>query len=190
MKKFVSVIFMASVGFLGADQALSAQNAEQGVRLAVVDFQQALNGVEEGRVAKDRLKKEYESRQKEIEKLKANVEALQDKLEGFQQKAASGLLKPESMEEGRKLEMEFRTKLEAYTNLIQNSQKEISQKEMEVTSGILNRLRELVIDIGRQDGFSMVLEKNESGLLYAASYTDLTERLIQEFNKKNKAKKR
>lgn len=189
MKKFVAIIFMASVAFLGADQALSAQNAEQGVRLAVVDFQQALNGVEEGRMVKARLKKDYESRQKEIEKIKANVEALQNKLEGFQQKAASGLLKPESMEEGRKLEMEFRTKLEAYTNLIQDSQKEFSQKEMEATRGIINRLRDLVIEIGRKDGFSLVLEKNESGLLYASSYTDLTERLIQEFNKKNKAKK-
>ena len=190
MKNFVSMIVVAAVALFLTSQALTAQNPDQeGVRLAVVDFQQALNGVEEGRAAKDRLKKEYDARQKEIEKSKASVEALQDKLEGFQQKAASGLLKPESMEEGRKLEMEFRTKLEAYTNLIQNTQKEFTQKEMDATRGIINRLRDLVIDIGRKDGFNLVLEKNESGLLYASSYTYLTERLIQEFNKKNKAKK-
>lgn len=158
-------------------------------KMGVVDFQQALNGVEEGQAAKAKLKTEFEAKQKDIEKRKKELEGLQGKLEEFQQKAASGLLKPEAVDEGRKMEIDFRKKLEAYTNIVQESQKEISQKEMEATRGILNRLRDMVVDLGRKEGFSMVLEKNESGLLYAATYTDLTEKLIQEYNKKFKAKK-
>lgn len=154
--------------------------------MAVVDFQQALNGVEEGKAAKEKLKKEFEGKQKDIEKRKADLEKRQKTLEEYQGKAASGLLKPEKMEEGRKLEAEFRKKFEEYTKLVQDSQKNISQKEMDATRGILQKLRDMVVEIGRKEGFSMVLEKNESGLLYAASYTDLTEKLIQNYNKKYK----
>jgi outer membrane protein len=174
---------------LGTFRSDAQENSGSGMRMAVVDFQQALNGVEEGRAAKEQLKKEFEAKQKDIEKRKTELENLQKRIEGFQQRATSGLLKPEAIEEGRKLELEFRTKLETYTNLVQDSQREISQKEMEVTRGILNRIRDLVVEIGRQEGFSLVFEKNESGLLYASSYTDLTERVIQEFNKKTKPTK-
>lgn len=155
-------------------------------RMAVVDFQAALNGVEEGKSAKSKLKKEFEAKQKDLEKRKAELEKLQKEIEGFQQKAQSGLLKPEMIEKGRKKEEEFRKKLEAYTKMVQESQQNISEKEMSATQGILSRLRDLVVEVGRKEGYSLVLEKNESGLLYAASYTDLTEKLIQQYNKKYK----
>jgi len=160
------------------------------MKLGIVDFQQALNSVEEGKTAKDKLKKEFEGKQKEIEKQKAELEKLQIDIEGMQKKAASGLLKPEAMEGLGTKEKEFRGKYENYLTLVQNHQKDISQKEMEATRGILTRLRDIVVELGRQDGYSMVLEKNESGLLYASNYTDLTEKLIQEYNKKYKAKKK
>lgn len=185
----VTKAFWTGLAVTGLLSFKSLEAASSEFKMAVVDFQQALNGVEEGRKAKAQLKTEFEAKQKDIDKRKKELEELQTKIEQFQQKASSGLLKPEAMEEGRKMEMDFRKKLEAYTNLVQESQKDISQKEMEATRGILNRLRDLVVELGRKEGFSMVLEKNESGLLYAASYTDLTEKLIQEYNKKFKSKK-
>lgn len=179
------VVLVFGLAFISkAPAVLAAKEGE--FKLAVVDFQQALNGVEEGKTAKDKLKKEFESKQKEIESRKAEIEALQKKLEDYQTKAASGLLKPEAMEDGRKMELEFRKKFEDYTKMVQASQQSISTKEQEATRGILQRLRDLVVEMGRSEGYAMVLEKNESGLLYAAGYTDLTEKLIQTYNKKYK----
>lgn len=165
---------------------LLAAKDDDSFRMAVVDVQKALNAVEEGKTAKAKLKKEFEKKQKEIEKRKEELEKLQTEIEGYQQKMASGLLSQEAMNKARKKEQDFRKKLEVYTEMVQNSQREFSQKEVNATKGIVARLQEMVVEIGRKEGFSMVLEKNQSGLLYAASYTDLTEKLIQTYNKKFK----
>jgi len=159
-------------------------------KLAVADFQQALNSVEEGKTAKTKLKEEFKVKQKNIDKRKKELASLQKQVEEFHTKAASGLLKPAAMDKGHKLEQKFQKKLQKYTAMVKSFQDEISKKEMKATQGILDRLRNLVVDLGRKEGYSMVLEKNESGLLYAASYTDLTEKLIQEYNKKYKSKKK
>lgn len=157
-------------------------------KLGIVDLQRALNGVEEGKTARDKFKKELESSQKEIDKRKAELEGLQKELDDLQNKAASGLLKPEAMEQGRKKQMEFQKKFEEYTNWVQGKQAELQKKEQEATQVLLGRLKTVVDDIGRKDGFHMIMERNQSGLLYASTYTDLTEKLIQEFNKSSKKK--
>lgn len=164
----------------------SVMAKETPMKLGVVDFQRALNGVEEGKKAKAKLKKELEDNQKKIDRQKATIEKLQKELQDLQKKAQSGLLKNEEIEKGRAKEAEFQKKLQAYTELVQKTQAEMAKKEGDATRSILNQLRDMVVDISRNEGYSMVLEKNESGLLYAATYTDLTEKLIQTYNKKKK----
>lgn len=169
--------------------SLPALAAGAGFRLGVVDFQAALNGVEEGKTAKAKLKTEFEQKQKDLEVRKTSLDKLQKEIEDLQKQAQSGLLKPEVMEKGRKLEMEFRTKFEEYTKIAQTHQREISEKESKATQDIISRLRQLVIELGRDGKYTMVVERNESGLVYASEPTDLTEKLIQTFNTRYKGKK-
>jgi outer membrane protein len=165
-------------------------------RLGVVDFQQCLNGVEEGKAAKAKLKKEYdlkmkeiESKQKEFETKKAKFDKLQGEIQELQKQMQSGLLKPEGQEKGRKLETEFRKQLEEITELDQTIQKtkmqyqkEMADKEGKETEAILTKLKGIVSDIGRKDGLTMVLEASASGLVYAADPVMLTEKVIQKYN--------
>ncbi len=155
-------------------------------KLAVVDFQAALNGVEEGKQAKSKLKQEFDVKQKDLEKRKTSLDKLQTEIASLQSQMQSGVLKPEAIEKGKKMEADFKKQLEEYSELLQSSQKDISEKEMKATQEIISKLRNLVIELGRNEGYSMVLEKNESGLIYAASYTDLTEKLIQKYNATHK----
>lgn len=167
--------------------------AAGGMKLAVVDFQKALNSVEEGKAAKEKLKKEFEEKQKQLDSRKKNLDKLQSELEGLQKQMQSGLLKPEQTtqiaEKGRKLEMDFRKQLEEFTDMGKKHQQEISEKEMKATQEILSRLKTLVQEIGRTESFTLVLEQNASGLVYASSYTDVTEKLIQKYNQQFKPKK-
>lgn len=155
-------------------------------RLGVVDFQKALNSVEEGKTAKERLKKEFEGKQKDLETRKTKIDKLQTELADLQKQYQSGLLKPEVMEKGKKLENDFRKQFEEYTTLFQTNQKEMAEKEQKATSDILNKLRDQVADIGRAGQYTMIVEANESGLLYASAPTDLTEQVIQKYNSSHK----
>lgn len=156
-------------------------------RLGVVDFQKALNSVDEGKNAKEKLKKEFEEKQKDIEGRKTKLDKLQTEIGELQKQAQSGIVKPEVMEKGRKLEGDFQKQFEEYSKLVQQHQKDISEKEAKATSDILGKLRDLVVEIGRAGGYTMVLEANESGLLYASAPTDLTEQLIQKYNTTHKS---
>lgn len=166
------------------------QNKPGEFRLGVVDFQKALNSVEEGKSAKEKLKKEFEEKQKEIEGRKTKLDKLQGEIQELQKQAQSGIVKPEVMEKGRKLEGDFQKQFEEYTKVVQQHQRDITDKEQKATSDILAKLRDLVVELGRTGGFTMVLEANESGLLYASAPTDLTEQLIQKYNGAHKAAKK
>jgi len=185
----ILVLGAASSAIYAAD-APSASAA--GFKLAVIDFQKALNSVEEGKAAKAKLKSEFESKQKELDRRKTNLDKLQTDLEGMQKQMQSGLLKPEQTsqiaEQGRKKEMEFRKQLEEFTEMGKKHQQDISEKEMKATQEILARLKTIVQDLGRTENFTLVLEQNASGLVYASSYTDLTEKLIQKYNQQYKLK--
>jgi len=65
-------------------------------------------------------------------------------------------------------------------------QKEMSEKEGKETESILVKLKEIVSDIGRKDGLTMVLEASASGLVYAADPVMLTEKVIQKYNSLHK----
>lgn len=158
-------------------------------KLGVVDFQKSLNGVEEGKAAKERLKKEFEQKQKDLDGRKGKLDKLQTEITDLQKQLQSGVLKPEAREKGVKLETEFRKQLEEYTQLVQQHQRDISEKEAKATQEIIGKLKNLVVEIGRADGYNMVMEANESGLVYASQYTDLTEKLIQRYNSQYKPKK-
>lgn len=163
----------------------SAQAAES-AKMAVVDFQKALNSVEEGKAFVAELQKEAAKKEKELGQREQEIQKLQAELEDLQAKAASGLLKPEAMDSARKKQTEYQTKLEAFFQMRQQSGQEFAAKEQERRIQMLQRMREIVEEFGRKEGFSLVLERNESGLIYANQLTDLTERLIQSYNKKYK----
>jgi len=193
MKSIWTIIFGLAL-VVAKLSALSAADstAAGGLKLAVVDFQKALNSVEEGKSAKAKLKKEFEDKQKDLDARKVKLDKLQTEIEGLQKQMQSGLLKPEQqapiMEKGRKLETDFRKQLEEFTDLGKKHQQEIGEKEMKATQEILGRLKQIVQDIGRQEAFNLVLEQNASGLVYASSYTDVTEKLIQKYNSQYKPK--
>lgn len=156
------------------------------LKIGIVDLQRALNSVEEGKGARDNFKKELESTQKQIDSRKVALEKLRKELEDLQTKAQSGLLKPEAMEQGRKKQADFQKQFEEYTQWVEKTQGDLARKEQEATQGILAKLKPVVDDIARKEGFNMIFERNQSGLLYAAAYTDVTEKLIQEYNKTSK----
>lgn len=171
-------LFSVFFGFILCLSALSAAE----FRLGVVDFQRALNSVEEGKSAKAKLQKEFEAKQKDMDARKEKLEKLRAELEDLQNKMRSNLLNEAEQKRGRKVEEDFQKQLREWTELAQKHQKEIAEKETGATQEILRKLRAVMDDLGRSGNFTMVLEKNESGLVYASEVTDLTEKLIQKYN--------
>jgi outer membrane protein len=61
-------------------------------------------------------------------------------------------------------------------------QRELAAKEGELTKPIMERMQRIMRRIGQTDGYSLILERAEAGVVYIPSSYDLTDVLIQRYN--------
>lgn len=155
----------------------AAENAGAvAIRVGYVDLQQALNSSSAGEKAKDSFKAEVERMEQVLEKRRAKVEKLKGELE----KKALLLRDDERVA----LQRDYRQELRDFERLYKDSQEELKIRDRELTARILVELRQIVNAIGEQGDYSVILEGNNTVVLYGSKSIDLTEAVIKAYNKK------
>ncbi|MFH1654689.1 MAG: OmpH family outer membrane protein [Pseudomonadota bacterium] len=178
-KVSVLVVMMFLVGYSvsNAQAATKASgNCCSDMKFGYVDINRALNEVEEGKKAKKALEVEVNVKK---QKLAAYEQELKDMKTELEKKRL--VLSPDALKEK---EEEFRRKFMEVQQQMGQFQQDVAKKEMELTQGIVERLRALVQGIGGQDNYTMILETSRDVVLYAPAGSDLTDRVIKDFNSK------
>ena len=62
-------------------------------------------------------------------------------------------------------------------------QRELAQQEARLTKGILEKMQGILRRVGQREGYSLIVERNEAGVMWAPSNIDLTDQVIQKYNK-------
>lgn len=169
MKRLVLLVVIAL-------SLLAAPALAQDVKVGFVDLQKALNLSQSGQAAKEQIKQKVESYDAQV---KAKQEELQKLKESLEKQAM--LLSEEAR--GNK-EREYQQKVKDYQRYAKDIQEELQQADADFTRKILEQLFEVVQDIGKKEGYTMILEKTESAMLYGDSSIDLTDKVIQAFDQK------
>jgi outer membrane protein len=164
----IALTLLLSAGFR------SAAHADAPFKVAVVDMQRAMNETEDGRKAKGALKKLFEDRQKQLDKQQTDLKTLKDSLEK-QRDVLSREVLAKKLEDYQKAFAELQTTYMEF-------QRELQSKEGELTKDIIERMQRIMRHVGQAEGYSLVLERNESGVVYVPSNYDLTDLLIQRYN--------
>lgn len=159
--------------FVGAGVA-----SAQSTKLAFVDLQRALSEVEDGKKAKNRLKKLFEERQKKLDKEQEGLKTLKEKLEG---ELKSDLISKEAKQQKM---ADYQRRFYELQQLYVQLQKELTEAEAKETKKIFAQFQVVLKDIGLKNGYTMILEKTESSILWAPTSLDVTDQLIQRYNKK------
>lgn len=170
-------LFIASVMVLALSFSASLKAQE---KVGLVDIQKALNEVEEGKSAKARLKSEFDQKQKSLDALQNDLKNMKDNLE--KQKVA---LSQDAM---KQKENEYRDKFVELQKKLAEFRGELQQKEAQYTGDIINRLKQVVQEVGAKDKYTLIFEKAQESVLYAPNATDLTPQVISTFNSKPKGK--
>ena len=148
------------------------------LKIAYVDLQRAFAEVDEGKAAKARLEQMRDAKQKEIDK---EQEVLKKEKDTFEKQMGT-MTDAARTQQGTELQK----KLYDLQQRFEKGRAELAQTERETLSGILGKMQPIIQTIAQRDGFTMVFEKTDSGLLYAPASLDLTNELIRLFNEKNK----
>jgi outer membrane protein len=152
--------------------------ARADIKLGYVDLQRALLEVEEGRSAKARLQKILEDKQKDLDK---EQEALRKEKELLDKQASA------MSEETRVAKQtELQKKLFDLAQRWEKGKAEMAQKERTELQSIFQKMDPIIAEIAQREGFTMVFEKTDSGLVYAPASLDVTNELVRRYNDKFK----
>ncbi len=162
--------------FLISSVALKA--SADNVKLAYVDLRRALNETTEGKAAMNRLTGLKNKLQKRIEKEEKKIMEQKETLEKQQ-----SILDKDAMQ--KKVEEYYRS-----VNELQQSymkfQQQLTTKEAELTQDILAKMQQILGEIGKSEGYTMIYDMSSGAVVWGPAHLDLTDRLIQKYNAQHK----
>jgi outer membrane protein len=170
-KKWLLVIGIVILGFLGSARAAD-------LKIAYVDARKAVNECNAGKEAKKSIAKELEKierlnveKQKELQTMKETLEKQSPML---------------TQDARATKEKEFQGKLRDYQRWVDDNQKEIQQKTAEINQNVVIALQKIIEKVGTDEGYTLILEKNETIVLFASKAIDITDRVIKAFDAQKK----
>ena len=153
-----------------------AVGAQDRVKIGFIDIQRAISDSNAGKRAKERFQAQVKKAEAELLKEKTELERLKADLD------KKGPLMKE--EERRSLEGDLQRRYVNYQRTMTDQQQELRQKEGALTGDILKELEKIVNEIGKSDKFTLILERNQ--ILYSDQGIDVTNKVIEVFNSRNK----
>jgi len=171
------------VGEAWAGQATSAA-----LKMGIVDLDRALKESAQGKQAlatlkqfRDKVVKEINDKRRQKDSMEASLRDLQTELTA-QSTVLSDAAKRDKEETYRRRVRDLRKFIDDANRFIEESERELREREAELTSRLLRELLEIIRAIGKEEGFTVIFERNDRFLLYAADAIDLTEKIIKRFD--------
>lgn len=169
---------MSQMKWLFVLVGLSAVAAYADIKLGYVDLQRALVEVNEGREAKSRLQSMLQAKQIELDR---EQNALRKESESLEKQASM-------MNEETRLAKQnaLREKLMVLTQKLEKGKAEMAEMERTELNTIFQKMEPIIKQLAMKEGLTMVLEKTDSGIVYAPPSLDLTDQLVFIYNDQNK----
>jgi outer membrane protein len=149
----------------------SAAAAGGGPRIAVIDTERILLNSTAGKKAIAELKKIQDQKEAELRGKQQEIKDLQDKL-------AQGRL---SLAQDKLAEMAkaLEDKEIALRRLSDDATRDLNKKKDDLLGSIDEKVMPVINQIGKEQGYTMIFRKFESGLIYADESIDITGSVIQ-----------
>jgi len=163
---------------LGALALLVVGTAAQDepIKIGVVDLDQAIGSTEDGKAAREEMARKQREAEAQVKPLYDRYQALDEDL-----KAKKFVLSDESL-------FQKQLDLAEIRNQIENKAKEIEGQlkvdKYRIQEPLLNKLRTIINDIGREEGFTLILQRGAAGVIYSREALDITDLIIAKYNKK------
>lgn len=171
---FAFVLNLLTISAVWMATAPPAHAAE--AKIAVVDFQRAINEVKEGATAKTKLESMFKEKKLAIEQMEIDLRA---KDEEYKKQAVilSDAARQQKEQELMQLQMQ-------YQQVYMQSEQEMQQAYAVVMEELISKMRDLAEEIGKEKGFTLIVEATEGGVVYFETSLDITDELIKRYDAK------
>lgn len=149
---------------------------DEGVKVGIVDLSQAINATEEGKAAREEMQRKQREAQQQVQPLVDQHKALEDEV-----KNKRYVLSDEALFAKQADLLELRNKIESKLKELEGQLK-IDQGRLEAP--LITKLREIVQEVGKEQGFTIIMDRQTPGLVYSREALDITDTVTTRFNKK------
>jgi len=170
-KKLSVVAGMILLGWFGS--VLAAD-----LKIAYVDIQKAVNDSNAGKEAKKAITKDVEKFQRLVADKQKELQTLKESLD-----KQILMLTPDARANKEK---EYQNKLREFQRWGEDTQNEVNQKRTEMERNISAALMKVIQKIGADEGYTVILERNENIVLFASKSIDITDRVIKAYDAQKK----
>jgi outer membrane protein len=141
------------------------------LKIGVVDMQRAINECQAGKEARKADISQMEKYQRQGAEKQQELQTMKDNLD----KQAPML----TQEARNAKERELQIKAREFQRWQEDIQAEINQKRMELGQTVQVGLRKVIKKLAEDEGFTIVLEKNDNIVLFSVKAMDLTDRVVK-----------
>ena len=153
----------------------SSQAASQSAKIAVVDYDKFQKVSKVFQKTAAAMKKKFEDLQKKLDEERTAVTKLEEEF-----KKQSMMLSLDAQEDKKR---ELEKKRRYYKYLYDDYTQEMKDSEMEAIRKIMKELEKVVEKIGDQEGYTVIIERRTLGLLYYNKAVDITDRVVDAYDK-------
>ncbi|MDY0221042.1 MAG: OmpH family outer membrane protein [Desulfobacterium sp.] len=174
--KFMTKAALITAGlFLLCTVSAVAAGKQENPKIGIFNFQKILVTSAPGKVAKEEINKKGKEME---ESLKGKGQELEELKKTIEREAL--VMSKEKRDEK---EREFRIKVNDFKTLQAQYQDEFKTFEAGFIKEINNDVLNLVQDMAKEEGYTLVFEQNAAGVVYSLDALDMTDRIISRFNK-------
>lgn len=151
-------------GFLRAD---AASPSAASTKVGYVDLQRTLNETAAGKKAKKRLEGDKKKKQRALDRQQKELQKFAAELD--KQRV---VLKPDVL---RQRERELQEKYVKLQEVYLQLQQDLAKQEAQLVQEIFGKAAPVIQEIAKRRGYDMILEKNESAVLWGQNALDITD---------------
>lgn len=175
--RLLRAILLTAALFVGVTAApgltTSAAHAAE-VKLATVDFQRALDEINEASGVEAKLMGIVGSKKGQLANLEKRLASLQQELQ-----SQAAILTADALQAKQ---AKYRQLAMQYQQMAMESEQEYQMAYASEMEGLIKKMRTVVEEIARERGYTFVVEKQEGGVVYADQSLDITAELIKRYN--------
>lgn len=143
-------------------------------KIGTIDFQRILDVSDAGKEAQVQLNKQAKQMEADLKSKGAEIEENQKQFE------REALVMNKEMKNSK--EREMRIKINDFKQLQQKYTGVARELQFRLVGQIRKDLDEIVKEIGKKEGYLIIMERKEAGIIYMPSKIDITDNVIKQYN--------
>ena len=168
-----TIVILSMILFFGfIPEAFCADIA----KIGVINFQKILSESSAGKITQKRITEKGAELQKKLQDEKNQLDEMKKAFE-----RESLVLSPEKQKEKQR---NFRIRVNDFKKMQNDFSKEFKELEMRLLNAIQKEVFEITDEIGKEEGYLLILEKKTAGVIYHPKQLDITDQIIKKYNLK------